>query len=97
MPNYVVLGNYTDKGVQAVKAAPDRMAGAAARVEAMGGKIESIHFTLGMYDFVGIFEFPDDETMLKFSMGTGKEGNIRFTTLKAFPKARTVELIDQME
>ena len=45
MPNYVVLGNYTDKGVQAVKAAPDRMAGAAARVEAMGGKIESIHFT----------------------------------------------------
>ena len=61
MPNYVVLGNYTDKGVQAVKAAPDRMAGAAARVEAMGGKIESIHFTLGMYDFVGIFEFPDDE------------------------------------
>ena len=36
MPNYVVLGNYTDKGIQAVKAAPDRMAGAAARVEADG-------------------------------------------------------------
>ena len=97
MPHYVVLGNYTDKGIQAVKAAPGRMAGAAERVEQLGGKIESIHFTLGMYDFVGIFEFPDDETMLRFSMGTGKEGNIRFTTLRAFPKSQAVELIGDLE
>ena len=96
MPYYVVLGNYTDKGIQAVKAAPDRMAGAAARVEKLGGRIEAIYFTLGAHDFVGIFEFPDDETMLTFSMGTGKEGNIRFTTLKAFPKSQAVELIDKL-
>lgn len=97
MPYYVVLGNYTDKGAQAVQGAPDRMAGAAARVEALGGRIEAIYFTLGTYDFVGIFEFPDDETMLTFSMGTGKEGNIRFTTLKAFPKAQAVELIEKLQ
>ena len=34
--------------------------------------------------------------MLTFSMSTGKEGNIRFTTLKAFPKAQAVELIDKL-
>ena len=97
MPYYVVLGNYTDKGAQAVTGAPDRMAGAAARVEKLGGRIEAIYFTLGIHDFIGIFEFPDDETMLTFSMGTGKEGNIRFTTLRAFPKSQAVELIEKLQ
>ena len=93
MPNYVVLGNYTDKGVQAVKNAPDRMAHAANEVDSLGGRIIAIYYTLGQHDFVGIFEFPNDEAMLSFTMRTSQAGNIRFQTLKAFPKDQAVEII----
>ncbi|MEE9247485.1 MAG: GYD domain-containing protein [Dehalococcoidia bacterium] len=93
MPNYIVLGNYTEQGVKDVKGAPGRMEKAAERVESLGGKIKDIYFTLGQYDFVGIFEFPNDDIMMSFAMQVGREGNIRFTTLKATPKDDVVRII----
>ena len=67
---------------------------AAKHVESLGGKIKDIYYVFGQYDFVGIFEFPNDEAMLAFSMRAGTEGNIRFMTLKAFPKDQAVRIIE---
>ena len=93
MPNYIVLGNYTEQGVKDIKGAPGRMEKAGGLVESLGGKIKDIYFTLGQHDFVGIFEFPNDDIMLSFAMQVGREGNIRFTTLKATPKDDVVRII----
>ncbi|MCH8086924.1 MAG: GYD domain-containing protein [Chloroflexi bacterium] len=94
MPNYIVLGNYTEQGVRDVKGAPGRMEKAGQHVESLGGKIKDIYFTFGQYDFVGIFEFPNDDSMMSFSMQVAREGNIRFTTLKATPKDDAVRIIN---
>ncbi len=93
MPSYIVLANYTQQGVAAIKGAPGRMENAGKLVESLGGRIKDIYFTLGQYDFVGVFEFPNDDVMMSFAMRVGEEGNIRFTTLRAFPKEDAIRLI----
>ena len=93
MPTYIVLGNYTAQGVAAIKDAPSRMESAYKRAESLGGKAKEVYFTMGQHDFVGLFDFPNDEAMLSFTMQVGQEGNVRTVTLKAFSREETVRII----
>ena len=93
MVSFIVLGNYTAQGAATINDAPDRMAGAEKRAEELGGKVKEVYFTMGQYDFVALFEFPSDEAMLTFALQVGREGNVRTTTLRAFPRKETVSMI----
>jgi len=63
---YVLLGNlspeYASKQSERVKKAK-------AKLDKLGIKIESIHYTQGHYDFVDIVDAPNPEAMLAF-LGT---------------------------
>ena len=52
----------------------------------LGGDLTQFCLTMGVYDFVAVSEFPDDETAAKFALAVGSLGNVRTTTLKAFPE-----------
>ncbi|MFQ5934371.1 MAG: GYD domain-containing protein [Dehalococcoidia bacterium] len=93
MPSFIVLGSYTPKGMEAIKGAPDRVAAEEKRIEAMGGKLKDVYYTMGQYDFVALFDFPSDEAMLSFMMHVGSQGNVKTTTLRAFPRNEAFELI----
>ena len=41
-------------------------------------------WAMGPYDAVMIAEAPDEETMNRFLLGAGRQGNIRTTTMRAF-------------
>jgi uncharacterized protein with GYD domain len=62
---YVLLGNlspeYASKQSERVKKAK-------AKLDKLGIKIESIHYTQGYYDFVDIVDAPNPEAMLAFSV-----------------------------
>lgn len=84
MPTYIVLMNWTDKGIGDFKNAVGRATAAGQAAERAGGKIRDTFWTVGPYDVVGIADFPDDETATAFLLQVGALGNVRTTTLRAF-------------
>lgn len=86
MPTYIILINYTDQGVRNVKESPKRLDAAKKLLKSMGGEFKQFYLTMGAYDLATIVEAPNDEAIAKFALAAGSLGNIRTTTLKAFPE-----------
>jgi uncharacterized protein with GYD domain len=93
MPTYISLINYTGKGIQAVRQSPRRLDAAKKMLEDMGGTYRDFFMTLGAYDLVLIYEAPDDAVSARFQLLLAAEGNVRTTTMKAFPEAAYREII----
>jgi uncharacterized protein with GYD domain len=86
MPTYVALVNFTEHGIRHMKESPKRLDQAKAMLKEMGGEFKAFYMTLGGYDIVGIYEAPDDAVAARFTLLLGSAGNVRTTTLKAFPE-----------
>jgi len=84
MGTYMTLIRYTQKGVETVKEAPDRLDAAKKAFQAMGAELKQYYLTLGQYDAVVIAEVPDDETVAKLALAIGSQGAIRTETFRAF-------------
>ena len=84
MPTYITLYKLTDKGVKNIKDAPKRYQEGVKLWEAKGGKVLGFYATMGKYDYVGIAEAPDDETVAKVALTIGSIGAIRTETLRAY-------------
>jgi uncharacterized protein with GYD domain len=78
---YVLLGNlspeYASKQSERVKKAK-------AKLDKLGIKIESIHYTQGYYDFVDIVDAPNPEAMLAFSVWYSTQRLGRIQSMPAF-------------
>jgi uncharacterized protein with GYD domain len=53
-------------------------------VEASGGRVRELLWTVGAYDIVSVVEFPDDESGVAALLRQGSAGNIRTNTMRAF-------------
>jgi uncharacterized protein with GYD domain len=56
----------------------------------MGGDFQSFNLTMGRYDFVAVYEAPDDAVAARFTLMLGEMG---YETLKAFPEPAFREII----
>lgn len=93
MTIYISMMNYTDKGIQTVRQSPRRLDGARKMLEDMGGRFRDVFLTMGTHDLVLIYEAPDDAVSARFQLLLGAQGNVRTTTMKAFPEAAYREII----
>ena len=94
MPIFVMQGRLTREYVKSGLAKPeDRHAALSKLCEQAGGKLLSMHFTLGQYDFLLISEMPDAKAAatiaLTASGGGGIEGAV---TTQAFTTAEAKDL-----
>ncbi len=96
MPNYIILGKFTQEGITSIKESPKRLEGAKGLAKSLGGEIKQFYYTMGTYDFVAIIEAPDNETMMKSLLIQGSTGTIRTETLVAFPEDITTEIIKSL-
>lgn len=96
MPTYISLMKLTDQGIKDIKGAPSRVEAAAKGLEAMGGKLLNFYAVMGDYDYVGVAEAPDDETVMTYMLGLGVAGNVRTTTLKAFDKDQFADIVGKV-
>jgi uncharacterized protein with GYD domain len=96
MPHYVILWNWTDQGIRAVKDSPKRLASFRAELEKVGGKLVGEYSTMGQYDGVVIVEAPSDETIMSILLGDASKGNFRSMTLKAFPMSEAGKIIEML-
>jgi len=96
MPNYIVLGTFTDQGIRNIKDSPKRTDAVAAMAKKAGAALKETYWTLGQYDFVAVFEAPDDVSMTALGLSIGKLGNVRTQTLRAFPPAEMKSIVGKV-
>ena len=96
MPTYIALVNYTDQGIRNVKESPRRLDAAKKTLKDLGGEVKQFYLTMGAHDIVTVLEAPSDETLAKFVLMLAAGGNVRTTTLKAFPEAEYRKLISTL-
>ena len=58
-----------------------------------GATVKDVFWTLGQYDAVAIVEAPDDVSMTAVGLGTGRLGNVRTETLRAFSAAEMQNIL----
>lgn len=96
MPTYVMLANWTDQGARTISDSPKRVDAAKKELEEMGGQFRSIYMTMGQFDLVMIYDAPDDAVAARFTLMLGKLGNVRTTSLKAFPEEAFRQIVNTL-
>ena len=86
MVTYVMLLNWTDQGIRNVKDSPKRLDAVKKLAKDLGGEVKSFYMTLVAYDAVLIVDMPNNDKLASFGLKLGSLGNMRSTTLKAFPE-----------
>ena len=83
MPIYIALTNVSAEGRKAIKEDPARIKANNREIEAMGVKILGQYATLGQYDFINIFEAPNDDAIFKVALNLTGRGVDQVQTLAA--------------
>ncbi len=96
MSTYILLINYTQQGIENIKESPGRLDKVRGLLESLGCKLESFYLTMGNFDVVAVIEAPDDEAVARFLLAAGSRGNVRTTTLKAFPEADFRRIVETL-
>ena len=87
MPTYIVLGQFTEQGIRNVKDTSKRADAAKELAKKFGATAREFFWTIGSRDCVLIIEAPNDEAATAFALSSGKLGNVRTETLRAFTRS----------
>lgn len=87
MPTYMLLGNFTDQGIRAVKDTTKRVEHIRALAQKLGVTVKDAYWCQGAFDTALIVEAPDEASMTALGLSIGAQGNVRTTTLRAFTAA----------
>ncbi len=93
MSTYFILINWTEQGIKNIKDSPKRVDAAKKAFKDVGGEVKAFYMLQGSYDAVLIVEVSNDEALAKFLLKIGSLGNVRTTTLKAYPEAEYRKII----
>ena len=96
MPLYISLVKFTQQGLANIDESPNRLQVAKEQLKEMGGEIKAFYMTMGRYDAVAIVEAPDDESIAKFSLATGRSGNVRTEVLRAFDEDDYRKIVSEL-
>lgn len=96
MTTYVMLTQWTEQGMRQIKDSPKRLDTAKRALEEMGGSFKAFYMTMGDYDIVAVYDAPDDAVAARFTLMLGMQGNVKTTTLKAFPEPAYREIINTL-
>lgn len=95
MPTYVSLINWTDQGLKNFRDTTTRAKDFTKLVEARGGKVRELVWTVGEYDLVSVIDVPDDESGVATLLQVGSLGSIRSNTMRAFSAREMDKIIGQ--
>jgi uncharacterized protein with GYD domain len=96
MPTYIILSNYTQKGIENIKESPNRLDTTKSLFREMGAELKAFYLVQGRYDVVVVAEAPDDETISKLSLAISSLGNVRTETLRAHTETEFRNLVTKL-
>jgi uncharacterized protein with GYD domain len=85
MTLYVTLGNLKSTAFEKFDNIEERDQKAKKIIESLGGKMISLFYTFGRYDFVVIIDMPTKESLVKFLAIVAKFGTVHTETLETIP------------
>ncbi len=92
MPLFIVLGKLTDKAIQKMKEAKERDEKGEQIIKAAGGKLITLYYTFGRYDFVAIVELPSAEILAKVILEIARWGTVSTETMTAILPEQMYEM-----
>ncbi|MBV9286725.1 MAG: GYD domain-containing protein [Hyphomicrobiales bacterium] len=96
MSTYIALANWTPEGIRALGNAAARLDAIKKLMADMDCQYRSMHMTMGEYDFVLIYDAPDDAVAARLTLQIAKKGFVRTKTLNAFPEPAFREIVKSM-
>ncbi|NUP99251.1 MAG: GYD domain-containing protein [Armatimonadetes bacterium] len=96
MAKFVSLMRFTEQGVKAVQASPERAEANRALAAQFGVEVEQILWIMGAYDILMILEAPDDETVGAFLLSMISRGNVAGQTMRAYEAEEFAALTSRM-
>lgn len=97
MATYMILMKMTSEGAKQLKSWPASIDGAIERFEAMGGKTIGFYTSSVLYDFIGIGEASDDETVEQFRLSVKSWGMVEAQIIRLFTKNEFDNLVNAIE
>jgi uncharacterized protein with GYD domain len=85
MTIYISLGKLQRDAFEKSDSIEERDKKAKQIIESLGGKMISLYYTFGQYDFVVIIDMPSKENLVKFLSIVAKHGTVRTETLETIP------------
>ncbi|MEO5882071.1 MAG: GYD domain-containing protein [Caldimonas sp.] len=77
MSYYLIMGKYSQDAMEAlVKRPEDRLVTTTRLLHGIGGRLHSFFFSFGEYDFVMLFELPDNVSAAALSMTLNAAGTV---------------------
>lgn len=97
MPHFIALVTLTTEGRKTIKDSPRRTKVIGGGIiKKLGGKILSLHYTLGLYDIVVVLDFPNVEAFMSFVYAGNAVGTSVVTPLIAIPDEQAFSLINKL-
>jgi len=93
MLTFIMSLNWTDQGIRSVKDSPKRGAAARELAKKCGVEIKQVYLTSGDADLVIIVDAPNGDSVAKFAMAIGAQGNVRSRTARAWSEAEFQKLV----
>ena len=84
---YVSLMRLTAKGLADMHGSPARRKLSEERVAALGGRSIAFYAVMGAYDFVQVFEMPNNAAMMQYVLMARRDGYVEPLILPAFDVA----------
>ncbi len=89
---YVLLGKLSSNWINK----SDRISKAKDKLDSLGIRLESVHYTQGAFDFVDIISTDDPQSALAFSIWYGSQGFGSITTLTAYSPEEFSQAIEKI-
>jgi uncharacterized protein with GYD domain len=96
MPTFILSLNWTDQGIRGVKEAPKRSQAAKDLAKKLGVEIKQVYLTSGEHDLLIIVESANGDNVAKFALATSALGNVRTSTVRAWPETEFQKLISEL-
>ena len=96
MATYITLSSWTTKGAKQIENSPSRLDKVKEAARAAGGEMKAFYLTMGEYDFVIVWDFPDDKACAKFALRVMSQGKVKSRTLKAFSESEYREILGSL-
>lgn len=94
MPLYISLMRLRDKALAELESSPERSKISAERVEKLGGRSLAIYATMGQYDFIQVFEMPDEMRMMQYLITARRDGYVEPVVLPAFDSSQWRTIVE---
>jgi uncharacterized protein with GYD domain len=96
MATFILTLDWTEQGIRSVKNVPQRAQAATELARKLGVDIKQVWLTSGEHDLLVIAEARDGDSIAKFALALGAQGNVRTRTARAWTQSELERLLSEL-